>query len=196
MHYVEQAVHHGLLMSRTWAATPRAPAACICLLFIPCEVMWLELQRSVLKPREEDALLGRSLNILIASGWQLFPTMASSVGKAVDDFMLMLRGRHLEYCHLRQLEALRIISQRINDKHWCDHCHHRYLSEWLSAASREATHGIEHHAQCERGPQVQMRSSDFTVVREQIDKGFKGSYDCKSFCISFNHNIDNAKGMK
>ncbi len=26
VHYIEQAVHHGLLMSRTWAATPRAPA--------------------------------------------------------------------------------------------------------------------------------------------------------------------------
>ncbi len=129
VHYVEQAVHHGLLMSRTWAATPRAPAACICLLFIPCEIMWPELQRSILKPREEDALLGRSLNILIASGWQLFLTMASSVGKAVDDFMLMLRSRHLEYCHLRQLDALRIIPQRINDKHWCDHCHHLGLSE-------------------------------------------------------------------
>ena len=113
--------------------------------------------------------------------------------KAVDDFMFLLQGRSdLAHGHLCQLEALRILSQLINDKHWWDDRYPRDWSEWLSAASREAMHAIVHHEQWERGPQVAMHSH---VIQEQIYKGFKGSYDGKGNWKPFNQNIYNGKGM-
>ncbi len=115
---------------------------------------------------------------------------------AVDEFMFLLqRHNHLEHGQMCQLEALRVLSQLINDKYWWDPRHRRDWFEWLSAASREAMHAIGHHEQWGRGPQAPRRSSAFIVVQEQIDKGFKGSYDGKGHWVSFNQNIDNGKGM-
>ena len=111
---------------------------------------------------------------------------------AVDEFMFLLQGRsELELRRLCHLEALRIISQLINDKHWWDDRCHRDWSEWLSAASREAVYAVLHREQWERGPQVDVHSH---VVREQIYKGFKGSYDGKGNWKPY-QNIYNGKGM-